>query len=59
MQAISDRKLGFVQGLKEIVSESNGGYRGLYRGFHLALMRAIPLHATAFATMELCKKHLK
>lgn len=55
VQAISNRKINFTQGLKEILA--NGGYRGLYKGFHFALMRAIPLHATAFATMELCKKN--
>jgi len=48
--------LGFIGGFKEILQD--GGYRGLYRGFHFALMRAIPLHATAFMTMEFCKKYL-
>jgi len=57
IQAMSDKKMGFMEGLKEIVSIKNGGYKGLYRGFHYALMRAIPLHATAFMTMEFCKKY--
>lgn len=35
----------------------NGGIREFYRGFHFALMRAIPLHATALATMEICQKY--
>ena len=56
IQAISERNINFTSGFKEILS--NGGYRGLYKGFHYALMRAIPLHATAFMTMELCKKYL-
>jgi len=56
VQALKERKLGFIGGFKEILQD--GGYRGLYRGFHFALMRAIPLHATAFMTMEFCKKHL-
>ncbi len=56
IQAISNRNVSFVTGFKEILS--SGGYRGLYKGFHFALMRAIPLHATAFASMELCKKYL-
>jgi hypothetical protein len=56
IQAITSRNINFTQGLKEILA--NGGYSGLYKGFHLALMRAIPLHATAFATMEFCKKNL-
>lgn len=55
IQAITDKNIGFAEGLKEIVAK--GGYKGLYRGFHYALMRAIPLHATAFATMEFCKKY--
>lgn len=29
-----------------------GGVRGLYRGFNLALLRAVPLHAGTFMTME-------
>ena len=49
IQALKERKLGFMDGFKEILQD---------RGFHFALMRAIPLHATAFMTIELCKKHL-
>jgi solute carrier family 25 carnitine/acylcarnitine transporter 20/29 len=56
IQAISNRNVGFVNGFREILSD--GGYRGLYKGFHFALMRAIPLHATAFVTMEFCKEYL-
>ena len=56
VQALKDRKLGFTEGFREILKD--GGYRSFYRGFHYALMRAIPLHATAFTTMELCKKYL-
>ena len=56
LQACKERQLGFKEGLKEVLND--GGYRGLYRGFHYALMRAIPLHATAFMTFELCKKYL-
>jgi hypothetical protein len=55
LQACKERQLGFTEGLKEVLND--GGYRGLYRGFHYALMRAIPLHATAFMTFELCKKY--
>jgi len=55
MQALKDRKISFGEGFKEILQD--GGYRGFYRGFHYALMRAIPLHATAFMTMEMCKKY--
>ena len=54
IQAISDRKLSFYQGFREIYKD--GGCKGFYRGFHYALMRAIPLHATAFMTVEICKK---
>ena len=55
LQACKERQLGFKEGFKEVLND--GGYRGLYRGFHYALMRAIPLHATAFMTFELCKKY--
>jgi hypothetical protein len=55
IQALKDRNLGFIGGFQEILKD--GGYRGFYRGFHFALMRAIPLHATAFMTYELCKKY--
>lgn len=54
IQAINDRKLSFYKGFLEIYKD--GGYKGFYRGFHYALMRAIPLHATAFMTIEICKK---
>jgi solute carrier family 25 carnitine/acylcarnitine transporter 20/29 len=57
LQACKERQIGFKEGFKEVLSD--GGYRGLYRGFHYALMRAIPLHATAFMTFELCKKYWK
>jgi hypothetical protein len=57
LQACKERQLGFKEGLKEVLND--GGYRGLYKGFHYALMRAIPLHATAFMTFELCKKYWK
>ena len=56
MQALKDRKITFGEGFREILQD--GGYKGFYRGFHYALMRAIPLHATAFMTMEMCKKYL-
>jgi hypothetical protein len=56
IQALNERKLGFIGGFREILKE--GGYKGFYRGFHFALMRAIPLHATAFMSYELCKKYL-
>ena len=56
IQACKSRNLGLYEGYKEILQD--GGYKGFYRGFHFALMRAIPLHATAFMTMELCKKYL-
>ena len=55
LQACKERQISFNQGFKEVLND--GGYRGFYRGFHYALMRAIPLHATAFMTFELCKKY--
>ncbi len=55
LQALTDKKLNFLQSFREILAQ--GGYKGFYKGFSFALMRAIPLHATAFMTMELCKKY--
>lgn len=56
LQALADRKMGFVEGFREI-QVSSGGYTGFYKGFSFALMRAVPMHATAFMTMEICKKN--
>lgn len=37
----------------------NNGVKGFFRGFHLALLRAIPLHAGTFTMFEFIKtKHL-
>ena len=35
-----------------------GGIRMFYKGFHLALLRAVPLHAGTFAMMEVLKKEI-
>lgn len=35
------------------------GLRGFYKGFHFSLMRAIPLHAGTFMTIELMKQNIK
>lgn len=40
--------------LREVLAKGN-----IYKGFSLALLRAVPLHATAFMTMEFCKKYLE
>jgi len=56
MQATRDKKIGFFEALQYI--HKTDGIKSFYRGFHLALCRAIPLHATAFTTVELCKKYL-
>lgn len=44
----------FLETTKIIYKES--GYRGFYRGFHFALMRAIPLHCGTFAMFEFLSK---
>jgi solute carrier family 25 carnitine/acylcarnitine transporter 20/29 len=54
IQALRDTHMSFKEGFNEIVKKE--GITGLYKGFSYALLRAIPLHATAFMTMELCKK---
>ena len=46
-----NNKITFRESVRYILSESGG----LYRGFHLALLRAIPLHATTFMINEFCK----
>jgi solute carrier family 25 carnitine/acylcarnitine transporter 20/29 len=45
-------QVSFSSSLKHVLKNGN-----VYKGFHYALMRAIPLHATAFATMEMCHKY--
>jgi solute carrier family 25 carnitine/acylcarnitine transporter 20/29 len=35
---------------------NKNGVRGFFKGFHLSLMRAVPLHAGTFAMMEFLKK---
>lgn len=55
MQAAYEKKIGFIEAFKHI--QKTQGITSFYRGFHLALLRAIPLHATAFTTVELCKRH--
>jgi len=54
IQALRDTHMSFKECFNEIVKKE--GINGLYKGFSYALLRAIPLHATAFMTMEMCKK---
>lgn len=54
IQALRDTHMSFKEGFNEIVKKE--GIKALYKGFSYALLRAIPLHATAFMTMEMCKK---
>lgn len=54
IQALKDTNMTFKEGYNEIVKKE--GVMALYKGFSYALLRAIPLHATAFMTMEICKK---
>ena len=44
--------LSMKSSIKHLINNGN-----IYKGFHYALMRAVPLHATAFATMEICQKY--
>jgi solute carrier family 25 (mitochondrial carnitine/acylcarnitine transporter), member 20/29 len=53
MQA-SEKRITFRDSLREVYLEN--GFRGFYRGFHYALMRAVPLHAGTFMMMEILKK---
>ncbi|ARF09727.1 mitochondrial carrier protein [Indivirus ILV1] len=54
MQANINCTKSFSQVVKEIYND--GGFKIFYRGFHYALMRAIPLHAGTFMTFEYLKK---
>jgi solute carrier family 25 carnitine/acylcarnitine transporter 20/29 len=54
IQALKDTNMSFKEGFNEIIKKE--GVKALYKGFSYALLRAIPLHATAFMTMEMCKK---
>jgi solute carrier family 25 carnitine/acylcarnitine transporter 20/29 len=53
LQALSEKKMGLIEGFREI--KNSGGYSGFYKGFSFALMRAVPMHATAFMTIEILK----
>ena len=54
MQAHNDKKR-LTSVVREIYLE--GGFKRFYKGFHFALMRAIPLHAGTFMTMELFRRY--
>jgi hypothetical protein len=56
MQCSSTQKIGFLDAISLIYKE--GGLFYFYKGFHFALLRAVPLHASAFMTVEWCKKNL-
>ena len=49
-QASATDTKSFMTVVKEIYQ--SGGLCGFYRGFHYALMRAVPLHAGTFMTYE-------
>ena len=50
IQSSIENNITIKQSIKDIIK--NEGIKGLYRGFHFALLRAIPLHATAFMVNE-------
>jgi len=54
MQSGVSGNKSFFQIAKDIKSE--GGLLRFYKGFHFSLMRAFPLHAGTFATMEYLKR---
>ncbi|ARF08773.1 mitochondrial carrier protein [Catovirus CTV1] len=55
LQSEISNKLSFLQLTTEIYKKQ--GFMSFYNGFHYALMRAIPLHAGTFMTMELLKSN--
>jgi len=48
-------KISFMKTVTNIYSE--GGIRPFFKGFHFALIRAIPLHAGTFMMMEVMQKY--
>lgn len=55
IQANINEKKAIIDVIKNIKME--GGLRYFYKGFHFALMRAIPLHAGTFMMMEFLKNN--
>ena len=56
MQSVNNND-NFLKILKTLYNE--GGIKSYYKGFHFALMRAVPLHAGTFMMMEILKKYHK
>jgi Mitochondrial carrier protein len=56
IQSSRDKNIRFMEALQMIHNEK--GVISFYKGFHYALLRAVPLHATAFMTVEYCKTYL-
>lgn len=56
LQATTDNS-NFINVFKKI--KENEGIKGLYKGFHFALLRAIPLHAGTFLVVETIKNKNK
>lgn len=55
IQKENDSNKSFFNVGKNIYKQN--GIRGFYKNFHLALIRAFPLHAGTFATMEILKRY--
>ena len=49
----SNDNISFKTSIQYLLRNGN-----IYKGFSYALLRAIPLHATAFTTMEYCQKYI-
>lgn len=47
-----------IDTIKNIYKENNKGLTNFYRGFPLAIMRAVPLHGGVFLGYELSKKYI-
>jgi solute carrier family 25 carnitine/acylcarnitine transporter 20/29 len=54
----SDNNISIKNTIKNIYSENNKGIKNFYKGFSLAVMRAMPLHGGVFLGYELSKKYL-
>lgn len=52
---LADKRVSFMKTVTNIYSD--GGIRSFFKGFHFALMRAVPLHAGTFMMMEVMQKY--
>jgi solute carrier family 25 carnitine/acylcarnitine transporter 20/29 len=57
MQSKANEQLSFKESLSLIYTQ--GGLSRFYKGFHFAIMRAVPLHAGTFCCFEMLQRNFK